>query len=102
LNCADWKNNECLSKVRNNSDDWRDWMGRGAACPISLPDDMRFEVLLPVQLSGKVWQCIDRGDLTRNGLEYIDFMLKYPDDIWTGQNLNLFPWSSEVVINVLP
>jgi hypothetical protein len=102
VNCLQWdaEIKECVSKVHHGQDDYHQWLGKGAACPSTLPYDAVFRVITPVQLAG-VWRCIDIGDLDRNGLHYIDFMLSYPDMIWTGYDLNSFPWSSDVVIELL-
>lgn len=101
-NCLqfDWVIKDCVSKVNNGQDDYKIWLGKGAACSKLLPYYTKFYVHHPPQLAG-LWTCIDNGDMDRNGLHYIDFMLSYPDDIWTGPNLNEFPWSSPVLIQVL-
>lgn len=102
INCLqfDFGIGDCVSKVNQGQDDYRIWYRRGVACPGALKHDTVFQVIQPVQLAG-TWRCIDVGALDRGEYHYIDFMLEYPDDIWTGDNLDNFPWSSVVEIKIL-
>jgi len=94
VNCAVWDPaaQECRS-LMSNGDTFMNWYGRGVACPppMQLGDVVR--VVYPPQLVGD-WTCVDRGGAIVNG--YLDFLLRYPEMIWTGYNLNHFPWSSTV------
>lgn len=102
VNCLefDYELRDCVSKVHHGLDDYRMWLGKGAACPASLPYDAVFLVHEPKELVG-YWRCIDTGDLDRPPYHYIDFMLTYPDMVWTGSNINDFPWSSPVLIELV-
>jgi hypothetical protein len=101
-NCLefDFEVGDCVSKVNHGQDDYRLWIGKGAACPVELPYDTVFYVHQPVELKG-IWRCIDTGALNVGIYSYIDFMLTYPDMIWTGPDLDEFPWSSLVTIEIL-
>jgi len=104
INCLIWSDelNDCVSRVNNGQDEYHTWYRRGVACPPPLHDGQRLRVISPVELRNisEFWTCIDRGDLVQG--YYLDFMLRYPDDIWTGNNLDAFPWSSDVLIEVQP
>lgn len=102
INCLqfDYQIRDCVSKVHHGQDDYHLWYRRGAACSQLLAYDTVFEVISPPELAG-VWRCIDVGALDVGDRHYIDFMLRYPDDIWTGDNLDKFPWSSRVQIKIL-
>lgn len=90
----------CDSKVNRGRDNASNWYGKGAACPVALLPDTVFQVVSPPELIG-FWRCIDVGLLDRGDYHYIDFMLEYPHDIWTGDNLDNFPWSSIVQIKII-
>lgn len=106
VNCLQWDEvkRDCLSRVNYGRDQYKIWYGRGAACSNLLARSTRFLVLEPPELRGE-WQCIDTGNLDiGNGdtaLHIIDFLLHYPTDIWTGPNLNDFPWRHDVVIKII-
>lgn len=95
VNCADWDsvNKVCNSKLLYHQMDYSDWYGRGVACPPALPDLAVLRVVYPEQLAGD-WACVDRGDAVTDN--WLDFLLRYPDQVWTGANLNNFPWGSPV------
>ena len=94
VNCAvyDFTNDRCVSHM-SNGDDFRLWYGKGVACPPGYVLGDIIRVIYPTQLAGD-WVCVDRGGAIVDG--YLDFLLMYPDMIWTGYNLNDFPWSSTV------
>lgn len=93
-NCADYDfDNQTCKSLTSSGDVPRLWYGRGVACPPPLQEGDIIEVVFPTQLEGR-WTCIDRGGEIVNG--YLDFLIRYPDMIWTGYNLNDFPWSSTV------
>jgi len=98
INCAVWDvmTNSCVSSLANG-DDFRDWYGRGLACPPGHQLGDVLHVIYPEQLRGD-WTCVDRGGGIEGDL--LDFLLLYPDDIWTGYNLDNFPWASPVVVEV--
>lgn len=98
VNCADWDGSQCRS-LMSNGDSFMNWYGRGVACPPPLRLGDLVRVVYPSQLAGD-WTCVDRGGAIVEG--YLDFLLKYPDMIWTGYNLNLFPWASTVQAYVNP
>lgn len=104
VNCAVWDAylNDCTSKVNHGQDHYSLWYRRGVACPAPFIIGQRFRVISPPELVAvsSEWQCIDRGGAIVDG--YLDFMLRYPDDIWSGVNLNAFPWNYPVVVEVLP
>jgi len=95
INCNPWnfQKKDCDGKVNGGKDEYNLWYGRGIACPTTLEIGTELVVSYPPQLAGS-WFCIDRGGLIRDN--WIDFMLRYPDDIWTGENLDYFPWGSPV------
>lgn len=94
INCMnfDHVNRVCLSTMANGVP-FGAYYGRAVACPPPMQFGDVLEVIYPVQLTGN-WVCMDRGWAIENG--YVDFLLRYPDQIWTGYNLNNFPWSSTV------
>jgi len=94
VNCANWsvEQNTCLSLMADGTPFAPNY-GRAVACPPPMQNGDILEVSYPVQLQGE-WTCRDRGWAIENG--YLDFLLRYPDMIWTGHDLNLFPWSSTV------
>lgn len=94
VNCASWSFEQqlCMSYTVGGND-FHQWYKKGAACPPPMHIGDWLKVYYPEQLAGD-WVCIDRGGAIQNG--YVDFLLKYPDDIWTGYNLSAFPWSSTV------
>lgn len=100
VNCANWDsvNQQCLS-VMSNGDTYLNWYGRGVACPPPLQLGDLVRVVYPPQLVGD-WTCVDRGGAVVDG--YLDFLLRYPDMVWTGYNLDNFPWSSTVQAYVNP
>jgi len=100
VNCRVWDDliNDCISRVNGGADTYHQWYRKGFACPVWMDLGTVIEVFEPVQLAGR-WRCIDRGDGIVGSL--FDFMLKYPDDIWTGQNINDFPWRSRVLYQVV-
>lgn len=94
-NCAEWDevNLVCNSTMADGTP-FHYWYGKHAvACPPPLRFGDVIRVVYPVQLQGD-WTCVDRGGAIVDG--YLDFLLKYPDEVWTGYNLSLFPWSSTV------
>lgn len=101
-NCLDWNfdTRVCNSRVNFGRDAYEIWFRKGAACSDVLPYGTLFYVVSPVQLSG-YWRCIDRGALDVNGLHYIDFLLDYPSDLWTGGNVYDFPFNTPVQIQVI-
>ena len=100
VNCAAWDAvaGECRS-LMSNGDSFMNWYGRGVACPPPLQLGDLVRVVYPSQLAGD-WTCVDRGGAIVDG--YLDFLLRYPDMIWTGYNLNNFPWASTVQAYVNP
>lgn len=102
INCLEWdfENRQCLSRVNHGRDGYEIWFRKGAACSDVLPYGTLFYVIEPEPLRG-YWRCIDRGALDVNGLHYIDFMLDYPGDLWTGPNIYDFPFNSPVKIQVV-
>lgn len=104
VNCLIWDEglNDCISLVNNGTEHYFIYYRKGVACPPPLRDGQRIRVIEPVELAriNEVWTCIDRGGAIIDF--YLDFMLRYPDDIWTGPNLDDFPWSSRVLVEVLP
>lgn len=104
VNCLQWDDvlRDCVSKVNNGTEHYFVYYRRGVACPPPLRDGQRIRVIEPVELAAiaEEWICIDRGGAIQN--YYLDFMLQYPNDIWTGENLDYFPWSSRVLVEVLP
>jgi hypothetical protein len=107
INCDDWRpatsyQNAYCASMTASGEDWRDWYGRGLACPPGYELWTVFEVFQPELLRGD-WTCIDRG----YGVEgqYLDFLLPFPDhEIFeqTGWNLNFFPWRELVIAVVHP
>lgn len=95
INCLTWDfaTQTCNSKLNGGLDDFYVWYRRGLACPPALPMYAKVTVVSPEQLKG-TWTCIDRGDLVTDN--WLDFLLRYPDQVWTGANLNNFPWGSTV------
>lgn len=104
VNCLQWDNElkDCISKVNNGTEHYFVYYRRGAACPPPLSIGQRFRIVSPIELRNisVEWVCIDRGGAIQD--YWLDFMLQYPQDIWTGDNLDNFPWGSEVKIEVLP
>lgn len=104
VNCLDWsiELQDCLSKVNKGTEHYFVYYRRGVACPPPLHIGQRFRVVSPIELRNisTEWLCIDRGGAIHD--YWMDFMLKYPDDIWTGDNLDNFPWGSDVVVEILP
>lgn len=94
VNCASWDVNlrTCLSTMADGTP-FANYYGDAIACPPPMQNGDVLEVTYPVQLQGS-WTCRDRGWAIREG--YVDFLLRYPDMVWTGHDLNLFPWSSTV------
>lgn len=94
INCAnfDHVNGVCVSTMANGVP-FGQYYGRAVACPPPMQNGDMLEVIYPVQLAGQ-WVCMDRGWAIE--YPYIDFLLRYPDMVWTGYNLNNFPWSSTV------
>lgn len=95
VNCLQWDvlTKTCNSKLNGGKDDYSYWYRRGLACPPQLPFFTKIEVVTPQELAG-VWTCIDRGGLIVD--DWLDFLLHYPDQVWTGYDLDLFPWGSTV------
>jgi hypothetical protein len=96
VNCSEWNyvTNNCDS-LMSGGEDFRDWYGKAVACPPGMETGKVIQVLFPEELRGE-WICADRGGVIEG--DWIDFLLKYPDQVWTGYNLNNFPWGSTVVI----
>lgn len=94
MNCSQW-NESSLTCESNMSDGtpFYDEYGKAIACPPPLQNGDILRVVYPEQLAGD-WTCRDRGWAIENGV--VDFLLRYPDMIWTGNNLNNFPWWSTV------
>jgi len=95
VNCLDWDviSKKCNSKLLGGIDDYSHWYRRGLACPPQFPLYTKIEVVIPSQLAG-VWTCVDRGGLIVDN--WLDFLLRYPDQVWTGYDLDNFPWGSTV------
>jgi len=95
VNCLEWDQltKKCNSKLLGGTDTYANWYGRGLACPPQLPFYTTLEVYNPPQLKG-TWYCVDRGGLIVN--DWLDFLLRYPDQVWTGYDLDRFPWGSTV------
>lgn len=104
VNCAVWDEalNDCISKVNNNSDHYSIWYRRGVACPPPLQIGQRIRILSPPELVSinEYWTCIDRGGAIV--ADYLDFMLEYPVDVWTGLDINDFAWQAPVMVELLP
>lgn len=98
VNCAvyDYTLHRCVSTMANG-DPFERWYGRGVACPPPLQLGDIIEVIYPTQLQG-YWTCVDRGGAIVD--QYLDFLLRYPDMVWTGYNLNNFPWASTVQVRL--
>ena len=98
VNCAVWniETSSCDSTMANGLN-FVDYYGKAVACPPGMATGQEFEVLLPKELAG-LWTCMDRGYSVEG--DWMDFLLKYPDMIWTGYNLNNFPWGNDVVIRI--
>lgn len=94
VNCANWSREQktCLSTMADGTP-FAKYYGEAIACPPPFQNGDVLEVVYPVQLQG-LWTCRDRGWAIQNG--YVDFLLRYPDMVWTGTDLNRFPWSSTV------
>lgn len=94
VNCANWSKelNTCLSTMADGQP-FANYYGRAVACPPPMQNGDVLDVIYPVQLQGR-WVCQDRGWAIQDG--YIDFLLRYPDMVWSGTDLNRFPWSSTV------
>ena len=94
VNCANFDhiNNVCISTMANGVP-FGQYYGKAIACPPPMQHGDVLEVTYPVQLAGR-WTCMDRGWAIE--YPYVDFLLRYPDMIWTGYNLNNFPWSTTV------
>lgn len=94
INCAlfDHINRVCVSTMANGVP-FGQYYGKVVACPPPMQHGDVLEVSYPVQLAGN-WTCMDRGWAIE--YPYVDFLLRYPDMIWTGYNLNNFPWSTTV------
>ena len=103
-NCFEWDDtlNDCVSRVNNGRDAYSLWYRRGVACPPPLALGQVIRVVSPSELLAinRDWVCIDRGGAIVG--DFLDFMLSYPDDIWTGDALYNFPWQSLVVVELLP
>jgi len=95
VNCLQWdfEKKECHSKLLGGTDVFSNWYGRGLACPAEFPFYTKFQVVNPPQLAG-LWTCVDRGGLIVGN--WLDFLLRYPDQVWTGYDLDLFPWAETV------
>jgi len=95
VNCPSWNGDSCPALTASGQD-YRLWYGKGVACPPPISLGAIILVLEPEELRGE-WVCIDRGLAIENNV--FDFLLKYPDDIWTGYNLNKFwHWASNNVL----
>lgn len=94
INCAlfDHVNRVCVSTMANGVP-FGQYYGKAIACPPPMQHGDILDVVYPVQLAGQ-WTCMDRGWAIE--YPYVDFLLRYPDMIWTGYNLNNFPWSTTV------
>lgn len=94
MNCAVWDevSLKCLSTMADGTP-FYDEYGKAVACPPPLQNGDILRVVYPEQLAGD-WTCRDRGWAIENG--YLDFLLRYPDMVWTGYDLNNFPWWSTV------
>lgn len=93
-NCFDWDPAaEVCRSTTASGYRHEEFYGRGLACPDRYPLGTVFRVLRPVQLAGD-WYCIDRGGAITD--DWLDFLLQYPDGLWTGANINDFPWGTEV------
>lgn len=94
INCAlfDHVNRVCISTMANGVP-FGQYYGRAVACPPPMQHGDILDVIYPVQLAGQ-WTCMDRGWAIE--YPYVDFLLRYPDMVWTGYNLNNFPWSTTV------
>lgn len=93
-NCAnyDFVSDACLSRMADGSVFEVNY-GKAVACPPPMQNGDVLDVTYPEALKGR-WTCRDRGWAIEKG--YVDFLLRYPDMIWTGYNLNNFPWGSTV------
>lgn len=104
INCAVWDTylQDCTSKVNHGRDHYSLWYRRGVACPAPFVVGQKLRILSPFELAAisSEWVCIDRGGAIVDG--YLDFMLRFPDDIWSGPNLNDFPWNYPVVVELIP
>lgn len=94
INCALWDTVSltCNSTMADGSP-FALYYGKAAACPPPMQNGDLLRVSYPTQLAGD-WICMDRGWAIDRG--YIDFLLRYPDMVWTGYDLNSFPWWSTV------
>ena len=98
-NCFDWDTtNQVCRSTTSSGYRHEEFYGRGLACPERYPLGTVFRVLRPVQLAGD-WYCIDRGGAVTD--DWLDFLIQYPDGLWTGENINDFPWGTEVRAEVL-
>lgn len=73
VNCSNFVNNECVSRMANGSD-WRKWYELAIACPKELP----FNTIVIVE--NRPWVCMDRGGkiIYENGVFWIDQLTKNP------------------------
>jgi hypothetical protein len=80
-----------------NGEDYHVWYGRALACPPEYPIGTVFRVYLPVELA-RDWVCLDRGGAVVGDI--LDFLLRYPDQVPWGADINSTPWLSPVVVEV--
>jgi hypothetical protein len=94
INCALWDVAAlvCNSNMADGTP-FYDAYGKAVACPPPMQNGDLLRVSYPEQLAGD-WICQDRGWAIDRG--YVDFLLRYPDMVWTGYDLNNFPWWSTV------
>jgi len=92
----DYQASVCRSRL-SSGDDYRDWYGRALACPNEYPIGTIYRVYLPAELAGD-WVCLDRGGAVVGDI--LDFLLRYPDQVPWGADINATPWLSPVVAEV--
>jgi hypothetical protein len=98
INCHNWDYDAGLCRsTLSNGDDYHAWYGRALACPSEYPIGTIFRVYLPVGLA-RDWVCLDRGGAITGDI--LDFLLRYPDQVPWGPDINSTPWLSPVVVEV--
>jgi hypothetical protein len=105
-NCADWRINKytgvgnCHSDL-SNGEPFKEWYGKGVACPPGLSLGQRFMVLSPEPLAGE-WECVDRGAGIEDRL--LDFLLPFPSHpmfAQSGWDLDKIGWRQPVELYFL-
>jgi hypothetical protein len=87
INCADFQNGQCLSKMANGLD-WRSYYGKALACPSWIPLGTKLRVTDFPPINGE-WVCMDRGSALEDpvlvdGVQYwfVDFLTHSQDLAW--------------------